>query len=172
MQALESSSEGPQMFEILSLWPIVVGTSVLALCGYLQVTRNRVPNSLTYPALGVGLLASAAVQLGWLPGSGGIASSLLAGLLGFISLITFYSMGVLGAGCVKSNAAFGVWMGCYFAIVPAAKLVMLCSLVSALATTSAVWYWTKTKRNEEHFPAQLTIAAASIVTVFSSLLVR
>jgi prepilin peptidase CpaA len=82
---------------------------VLVAVGVASVTdlwKFKVPNLITLPLLGSGLLFHG-VSGGW----EGLGRSVLGCLFGFGILIGFYLLGGMGAGDVKLLAALGSWLG-------------------------------------------------------------
>lgn len=82
-------------------------TAVMVLiAAVIDFRRFRVPNLLTLPLCGSGLLFHLVV--GGLPGLQGSARGMA---LGGLLLIVFYVLGVMGAGDVKLLAGVGAWLG-------------------------------------------------------------
>lgn len=152
------------MAELTESWPLAVGMIYLAICGATQCTWQRVPNLLTLFAVILGLLVSTLVQFGVAPGDGGIASSVVAALVGFFVLLRPYYNGSLGAACLKCQIAFGIWLGCSFTMGTAVALMFVGTLLSIVVTFAASWIWMKIDTEAELFPAQLTISLATIGT--------
>ena len=157
------------MADIFSWWPLTIGLMYLVVCAYFQCASDRVPNAVTGIAFLAGIIVSGCVESGLIAGAGGFASSIAAGAIGFAALIAFYVLGFLGAACVKSNAVFGIWIGCVFPIGVAAYVVIASSIASIAVTGIGCWIWTKSEENKEKlFPAQLTLSVATILTVLLS----
>ncbi len=83
-----------------------VVAAVVAIAGIVDMRHFRVPNILTIPLLGCGILYHTAAY-----GFDGLQSSLLGALLGFGVLFGLYLIGAMGAGDVKLMAAVGAWAG-------------------------------------------------------------
>ena len=160
------------MANLIESWPLIVGIIYLAVCGACQFAWDRVPNALTFAALVGGFLVSALVQWGMVAGGGGLAASFTAGFIGFIVLLGLYTTGTLGAGCVKCQATFGVWLGCTFAVGTAAQLMLVGSIIAVVVTYGLGWIWSKLDETAKLFPAQLTISLASIATVLFATAMR
>lgn len=79
---------------------------VLTIAAYIDWKEHRVPNWLTFSALGFAL-AFHAGQSGW-PGLG---FALLGASAGLATLVLMYALGGMGAGDVKLMAAVGAWVG-------------------------------------------------------------
>lgn len=93
---------------------------ILAIAVITDLRSRRIPNWLTYPAMGAGLSYHVYVDgwQGFLFGIEGLS-------LGFALLIVFYLLGGMGAGDVKLMAAVGSFLG--------PKLVFVAFLFTALA---------------------------------------
>ena len=78
----------------------------LVVAAWIDGKELRVPNWLTVPMIGAGLLAMTAVH-GW----GGLTASLLGVLVGMMCLLPLYAIGGMGAGDVKMMMAMGAWLG-------------------------------------------------------------
>lgn len=78
---------------------------VLVVSVYTELKDNRIPNWVTLPAVGVGLLA------GYAPGGITLAASVQGFLIGFLFLFVFYMFGGMGGGDVKLMGALGALMG-------------------------------------------------------------
>jgi len=74
--------------------------------GVHDLFTRRIPNWLTFPAVGLGLAA----QL-WLSGWPGLLDGVLGMLLGFVLFFPIHVLGHMGAGDVKLQMAVGTWMG-------------------------------------------------------------
>jgi prepilin peptidase CpaA len=78
---------------------------LLSASAYTELTRNKIPNQLTYPAIILGLI------LGYLPAGISWGASLGGFGIGFGMMFMFYLFGGLGGGDVKLMAAFGALLG-------------------------------------------------------------
>jgi prepilin peptidase CpaA len=85
-------------------WMLIIGVTGFA--ALLDLKRFRVPNRLT---ISVGLLGISfyAILFGWT----GFVFSATGWITGFLLLITFFLIGVMGAGDIKLLAAVGAWVG-------------------------------------------------------------
>ena len=117
-------------------------TSLLAICAaavvataaaILQTRLQRVPNTLTLGSLGLAWLAALAITLFGV-GPGGLPSSLAAALAGGLSLLPFYLVGSLGAGCIKAQMSFGAWIGCAMGLSAAVTTALVATLVGRVLT--------------------------------------
>ncbi|MDF2445897.1 MAG: prepilin peptidase [Moraxellaceae bacterium] len=79
--------------------------TLLGLAAWQDIRRFRISNVLTLGGAG------AALVLSLLPGGHGPAWSLLGLTLGFLCLLPFYALGVMGAGDVKLLAMAGAFTG-------------------------------------------------------------
>ena len=120
---------------------VVLLTVVLATAICTDLRSSRIPNWLTFPAMGVALLAHA-----WLAGFPGALLS-LAGLgtgLGLFLLI--HLSGSIGGGDVKLMAAVGAIVGPYGALL-SAVLAIVVGGVYALGAMCYQWGLAATGRN-------------------------
>lgn len=104
----------------------IVLVLLLGLALYFDLTRKRIPNFLTFPALALGLLLAAALS-----GLDGFLNSLYGLLLGAAVFLIPFALGWLGAGDVKLLAAVGALQGWQF-VLAAALLTALFGGVMAL----------------------------------------
>ncbi|MDA0321694.1 MAG: prepilin peptidase [Verrucomicrobia bacterium] len=84
---------------------MVVLLLLVAAAIYMELLENRIPNSITYPALVV------AIVLGYLPGGISLSSSVVGFAIGFGTLFAFYMFGGMGGGDVKLMGAVGALVG-------------------------------------------------------------
>ena len=111
---------------VVMILTVVLGTAI-----YTDLRSSRIPNWLTFPAMGVALLAHS--YMGGL--QGGIFS--LAGLgAGLGIFLILYVTGSIGAGDVKLMAAVGALMGPYGALFSG----LLAILVGGLYALGAMCY--------------------------------
>jgi prepilin peptidase CpaA len=94
-------------------------------CLVMDVRSRRIPNWLTVPALGLGLLAHTAAG-GWQ----GLQFSILGFATGFAILFVLWLFGGGGGGDVKMMSALGAWLG--------VTLTVEAFLASAVATVVIV----------------------------------
>ena len=85
---------------------------VLLLAVYLDIRRSRIPNWLTFTAMGSGLLTHI-----WSEGVQGAIFSLSGLGIGLVLYLTFYFLGEMGAGDVKLMGAVGAMVGPYGAFI-------------------------------------------------------
>ena len=113
---------------------------VLATAIWTDLHSGLIPNRLTFPAIGLALLAHA-----WLGGLQGMLFS-LAGLgTGFGLFILLYLAGGMGAGDVKLMAAIGAIVGAYGALV-SGMLAILVGGIYALGAMCYQWGFIETGR--------------------------
>lgn len=112
--------------------PLTIGFGFLLVAGYCELKTYRVPNRLTLSAIGLALLFALIAGVLAPERSGSIVSAVVGMLLGGALLLPFYSKGILGAGCVKAQAACGAWIGAGFAFSACLKLVLISTIVAAI----------------------------------------
>ena len=134
--------------------PLAAGFLYLLVAGYFELKTYRVPNKLTYAAIGLAFLFALVAGVVAPERSGSIGSALLGMLLGGAILIPFYAKGILGAGCVKAQAACGAWIGAGCAAATCFKIVLIATIVAAVvgAVCFAVTY-AKRKRQTQTQPS-------------------
>lgn len=71
-----------------------------------DIASRRIPNALTLPAVGFGVVAHA-LGGGWPEAS----AALLGGLVGLAVFLPIFALGGMGGGDVKLMAALGSWIG-------------------------------------------------------------
>ena len=86
--------------------PIAVVASACLVCALSDLRSLRIPNRVTLPLLGLGLVFHAAT--GGLPG---IRMALGGAGFGFAVLLLPYLIGWMGAGDVKLMSGIGAWLG-------------------------------------------------------------
>ena len=114
--------------------------------------RFRVPNLLTFPLCLGGLVFHGAVG-----GLSGLQFSAGGVLVGFVVLVLFYFLGVMGAGDVKLMAAIGAWIGAVHAV-----YVFCVAGVAAGVYSLVVLAW---QRRLREIPAIFQIAWIQLFTL-------
>lgn len=115
-------------------------STLLVLSVYLDLTQKKIPNYLTLPVMGWGLLSYVIID-----GFSGFTFSLYGFLLGLGIFIIPYLAGGMGGGDVKLMAAIGALMGAEF-IFSTAILTALCGgaiAVGYLICTRRMLYFLK-----------------------------
>jgi prepilin peptidase CpaA len=100
-----------QVLQIIFCVCVVAFTAAAAVCDW---RVRKLPNVLTVPALGVGLVFSAVrggVDSGWAGVGHGLLMSLAGFAVGFGILWLLWMMGAGGGGDVKLMGALGAWLG-------------------------------------------------------------
>lgn len=109
----------------LNLVAVLVVALFTAIAFGVDLKTGKLPNWLTLPALGLGVLFHSVVN-GW----GGLQHSLLGAVVGFALLLVLLLIGGGGGGDVKFMAALGAWFGPILVV-----LVFISSAVLALIIT-------------------------------------
>ena len=121
-----------------AMFVVLIGVLVPAM--YTDLRSSRIPNWLTFPAMGIAFLGHV-----WLSGLQGAIFS-LAGLgAGFGLFLILYISGSIGAGDVKLMAAVGAVMGPYGALLSGILAVMVGGLY-ALGAMCYQWGFATTGR--------------------------
>ncbi len=125
----------------LPIVPLSIGIIFLICAGYSDFKTLRVPNKLTFGSLFAALLF--ATGKSWIApqASGGLGAALVGMFIGGLLLLPLYHRFGLGAACVKSQAAFGAWLGCAMgaaAGVQALVVVTLCACIFLAANAFSV----------------------------------
>jgi Flp pilus assembly protein protease CpaA len=99
----------------IEYWALWVACILLLVSCLINVrnTSMAVPNWLSLPSILIGWLAALTLTTtSILPAAGGgLLSSIGAAMIGPLSLMPLYAIGVLGAGSVKMQMGFGAWVG-------------------------------------------------------------
>ena len=106
---------------------------VLSLAVYLDIRTSRIPNWLTFTAMGGGLVVHTQLE-----GAQGAIFSLSGLGTGLIIFLAFYFFGEMGAGDVKLMGAVGAMVGPYGAFVTGILAVMAGGIY-ALTAMSCEW---------------------------------
>jgi prepilin peptidase CpaA len=106
---------------------------VLFLAVYLDIRTSRIPNWLTFTAMGSGLLVHTLLE-----GAQGAIFSLSGLGTGLILFLAFYFLGDMGAGDVKLMGAVGSMMGPYGAFVTGI-LAVIAGGIYALTAMFCQW---------------------------------
>ena len=111
------------------LWAIITLGAVVIVSAITDLRSGKIPNSVTYPAIAVGLIVQT-----YLHGSDGLAGALAGLAVGFLPMLVFWLAGGIGGGDAKlmgaigalSNARFAVSaMFCAFGVVLVMALVVM-----------------------------------------------
>jgi prepilin peptidase CpaA len=87
-------------------WPVWLVTITLVVAAWIDGTKLKVPNRVTFP-----LIIGGWVYSTWFFGWEGLGFSLLGTAVGLALLLPAYSIGGMGAGDVKLLAGVGAWVG-------------------------------------------------------------
>jgi len=152
-------------FKDLRLWPIVFGSISLLAAAVINYRSLLVPNWLSLGSILGAWLVALLVSARLIPmPEGGVGSCLASMLIGGLLLLPFYSLGYLGAGCVKMQMAFAAWIGCA-ARLPRAMMVATVGTVSGgMVTAIAIAIFLKVGwlNPGQLFPAQVTLSLGTI----------
>ena len=121
-----------------TMFVVLMGILVTAM--YTDLRSSRIPNWLTFPAMGVALVAHA-----WLAGFPGALFSLVGLGTGLGLFFILYVTGSIGAGDVKLMAAVGAIMGPYGALLSGLLAIMVGGLY-ALGAMCYQWGFVNTGR--------------------------
>lgn len=91
---------------IVERWPVWLVTITLVIAAWIDGTKLKVPNKITFPLIIGGWVYSA-----WAFGWAGLGDSLLGTAIGLGLLLPAYAIGGMGAGDVKLLAGVGAWVG-------------------------------------------------------------
>lgn len=119
------------------LLTIAIAVALVTVCMVTDLRSRRIPNVLTLPAAGIGLILGLVLG-GWkglLLSSCGLAA-------GFILMIIPYAVGGMGAGDVKLMAAVGALLGVWSVL----QIFLYTALIGgAIAIVNALWHGTLRK---------------------------
>jgi len=124
-------------FGVLFLAIVVLFTVV---CLIMDVRTRRIPNWLTVPVFGLGLLAHTVVG-GW----SGLKFSLAGFGTGFGVLLALWLIGGGGGGDVKMMGALGSWLGAWLTI----EVFIASAVVTILIVSGGIIYAAATGRDRE-----------------------
>jgi HEAT repeat protein/Flp pilus assembly protein protease CpaA len=157
-----------------TLWALGCACLLMLIAAVIDIRSLSVPNRLSLTATMAGWLLAALIDA-WavIPSQGGgFLSSLAAAVVGFLLLVPFYASGILGAGCVKMQMAFGAWVGCALGLSVAAGLTALATVAGGLLTAVGVavaarWWSTPQEPASQVrvFPAQVTLSLGAVAGV-------
>lgn len=124
-------------FGVLFLAIVVAFTVV---CLIMDVRTRRIPNWLTVPTFGLGLLAHTVVG-GW----SGLQFSLAGFGTGFGVLLALWLIGGGGGGDVKMMGALGSWLGAWLTI----EVFIASAIVTIVIVSAGIIYAAATGRDRE-----------------------
>jgi len=113
--------------------PAVMLLVVLLMAVVMDVRSSRIPNWLTFPAMGFALAAHA-----WANGLDGVVFSLIGLGTGLGLFLMIYLAGGIGAGDVKLMAAIGAFVGVY-GVLSCAWLAMI--IGGAYGIAAMCYHW-------------------------------
>lgn len=161
------------------LWVVIPVIVLVAAAARADVRTRKIPNTLTFTALFLGIAVHAAIG-----GGAGLQNALAGMVLAGALLFPGYVMRWMGAGDVKLMAAVGAWLG-----YPHAVLAVLAALVAgglmaaavaarrrmlwqALSGAAALGFWTLARATRNagappattgvRFPFAVSVAAGSL----------
>lgn len=114
------------------LLPLAVGVGLLLFAGYWESRTLKVPNLLTLGALLAAMIFATAKTI-LAPGTpGGLGATVVGTVVGGALLLPLYLRFGLGAGCVKTQAAFGGWMSCAMGAEIGIKLLIVATICACV----------------------------------------
>ena len=120
----------PEITVQLVVFIVCVGLFT-AIAAVMDIRTRRIPNKLTVPVFGMGLVYQLAFN-----GLSGLGDAGLAFLLGFGLLFVLWMIGGGGGGDVKLMGALSVWLGFRLTM-----MVLISSTVFVIMATTAVLVW-------------------------------
>lgn len=108
----------------------VVLVMVLAVCAVADITRGRIPNAITFPAIVFGLAAAAF-------GAPGVRAAVEGLAAGAAALYIAFALGATGGGNIKLMAAVGALKGLSFVVT-----ALFCSILVGGVWAALVLIWT------------------------------
>ncbi len=110
----------------LENWPLLFISAAMIVAAVIDGWKLKVPNWLTFPLIFSGWILGLCHSCGldWLPGTGGLGSSLAGTALGFALLLPVYAIGGMGAGDVKMQMGFGAWVGAFFGAAEGMQIIL------------------------------------------------
>ena len=117
------------------LVPLACGFVYLLVAAFYELKTYRIPNLLTFAAIGLALVFSIVASMICPERAGGIGAAFVGMLVGGLILLPFYATGVLGAGCVKAQAACGAWIGAGLTLSTCLKFVLISSVIAVIVAT-------------------------------------
>src|SRR5262245_40128326 len=104
-------------------WPIHVICIGMFAAAVIDWWKFKVPNKLTFPLIITGWLLGLANDFGLGAGVGGIGGALAGTLIGMGLLLPVYAIGGMGAGDVKMTMGFGSWIGAFYGMDEAWRII-------------------------------------------------
>jgi hypothetical protein len=149
-------------------WPVGVGIGVILVSQLCYACRGKIPNSYNFGSL-VGAWAICCGAHGMHVIQGDLFASLFASLLALAISLPGYRWGI-GAGCVKSQVAFGAWIGCGLPFNSAAIVTAVSTILALILTFVGIRivvarFESKGEETPMFFPAQLTFTIGSVLGV-------
>ena len=111
-------------------WGVVIGASLVAAVWDLR--QRRIPNTLTLPLFGAGLIYSS-----WVGGLSGAAGSIGGCLLAALPFLLLFIYAGGGAGDAKLMGAIGAWLGVSQSVI---VLVAVVAVGALLGLAQAAWH--------------------------------
>lgn len=121
-------------------WPLWIAFGLMLVGIVVNLSTLKSPNWLSLTALLGGYATAVAIQIGLAPATdGSFASSFACSLLAGGLLVPIYLCGLLGAGCVKMQAALGAWIGAALPLADGVWTTAVATLAGCAATACAAW---------------------------------
>lgn len=121
---------------MLQQWPVWVGAAILIVAAVLNHRSGRVPNPLTFGAIGTAW--GVAALFGREAPAGGLSGSVICTYVALGVMLPAYGIGSIPAGCVKAQMAFGALVGSALSLSPALSTTIVVTFAAQLLTAAAV----------------------------------
>lgn|GEM_PF-6836020 len=164
------------MFHLQIEWPFLAALALMTLAGISEVMLKKVGNGLTLGGAAVALLSCIESPTPW----NSLILTFLSGIVALATILHMHTHQGLGAGCVKAQFAFGMWvgLGMSFRMRSGAVLVILCMVFAIIVLkvwSSMIRYRISESDNSAGavegvmLPAQLPLSLGNVLCLFAFL---